>query len=437
MDDRGANIDIVFRNGFKDYEVLPPPEVWGNIQPIIRKKPGYLLLFRRAAMIIVLLSIGYLVYWLGGEMPVLSENQFNNDQVQYFEIPAGIASVNLAINDSDNQSLTTLVPTGEKTSRKVIQNNPDVITPLPVISSEVEVVSSQPDYLHTQSDKANVEIPEDGIFLAKDLYGQSIIPENIPIKMPKRWSVAALASPTYFSQFSSGKDEMAKQMIASEQPIISYSGGLALSYKINKRISIQSGIYYSSVGQEVAGISSYSGFQQFDNSKGSRNFDVLTSSGTVYTNTADVFLKDRTGNRVLTQFTEDVFDPGKASLPYLNNTLKQNFSYLELPLVLRYKFIDRTLDMNFIGGVSYNFLVNNSVYTVIDGGRYPIGKTEGLSIMTFSSSIGMGMEYSFAKNVSFSLEPTFRYYLSPLNEVTGIKIHPYSFGVFSGFSFKF
>jgi hypothetical protein len=93
--------------------------------------------------------------------------------------------------------------------------------------------------------------------------------------------------------------------------------------------------------------------------------------------------------------------------------------------------------MNFIGGVSYNFLLNNSVYTVIDGGRYPIGKTEGLSLMTFSSSIGMGMEYSFAKNVSFSLEPTFRYYLSPLNEVTGIKIHPYSFGIFSGVSYKF
>jgi hypothetical protein len=31
MDERGANIDILFRNGLKDYEVLPPPEVWNNI----------------------------------------------------------------------------------------------------------------------------------------------------------------------------------------------------------------------------------------------------------------------------------------------------------------------------------------------------------------------------------------------------------------------
>ena len=26
MSEKGANIDLVFRNGLKDYEVLPPPE---------------------------------------------------------------------------------------------------------------------------------------------------------------------------------------------------------------------------------------------------------------------------------------------------------------------------------------------------------------------------------------------------------------------------
>lgn len=429
MDDRGANIDIVFRNGFKDYEVLPPPEVWDNIQPIIKKKPGYILVVRRAAMIIVLLSIGYLVYRLGGEMPVLSENQSGTKPVKFFEIPAGIPSVSLAAYDAESE----ISGTGEKAGSDN-QNYPDILTPVAVVSPEVDLVTSKTDSPPLQTNKTNV--PEKEIFLSADLNSSSIIPDDIPLIIPKRWSVAALASPTYFSQFNSRNDATAKQMMASEQPALSYSGGLALSYKINKRLSVQSGIYYSSVGQEVTGISSYGGFQPFDNTKGTRNFEVLTSSGTVYTKNADVFLSDRTGNRVLTQFTDDVFDPGKASLQYLNNTLKQNFSYLELPLVLRYKFIDRTLDMNFIGGVSYNFLINNSVYTVIDGARYPIGKTEGLSIMTLSSSFGMGMEYSFAKNVSFSLEPTFRYYLSPFNEV-GIKIHPYSFGVFSGVSYKF
>jgi hypothetical protein len=140
---------------------------------------------------------------------------------------------------------------------------------------------------------------------------------------------------------------------------------------------------------------------------------------------------------VIAQPSGETFDPEKANLQYLNNSLKQNYSYLELPVFLRYKVIDKALDVNVIGGLSYNFLVNNSVYTMNEGNRYSIGKTDGLSIMTFSSSFGMGMEYAFTKNISLNLEPTFRYYLNPFKNIDGADIHPYSFGVFSGISFRF
>ena len=74
---------------------------------------------------------------------------------------------------------------------------------------------------------------------------------------------------------------------------------------------------------------------------------------------------------------------------------------------------------------------------MIDGNKYPIGKTEGLNLMTLSSSLGMGMEYNFSNKLSLNLEPTFRYYLNPFNELAGSNIHPYSFGIFSGVSYKF
>jgi len=82
-------------------------------------------------------------------------------------------------------------------------------------------------------------------------------------------------------------------------------------------------------------------------------------------------------------------------------------------------------------------LVNNAVYATLDGGKYQVGKTGGLNLITFSSSLGMGMEYSFTDNLSLNLEPTFRYYLNPFSEIAGLKIHPYSFGIFSGVSFSF
>jgi hypothetical protein len=269
-----------------------------------------------------------------------------------------------------------------------------------------------------------------------------VIPEYIPESSTamgsERWSIGAMASPTYYSTFNSDNNDLSHQLAASEQSIVSYSGGVALSYKLNKRFSIQSGLYYSSLGQEIDGINSFGGFQKYDYTKGDHNFEVLTSSGNVYIDNADVFVISTTpGERILTAYTNDVFDPDKANLDYISNTLIQNFSFLELPVVLRYKIVDKTIDINLIGGISYNMLVNNSVYTMVEGGKYPLGKTEGLNLINLSSSFGMGMEYSFTKKLSLNLEPTFRYYLNTFNEPAGTTVHPYSFGVFSGISYKF
>jgi hypothetical protein len=164
---------------------------------------------------------------------------------------------------------------------------------------------------------------------------------------------------------------------------------------------------------------------------------VLTSSGKIYTENPDVFLIDMAGDRVMTKYTNDVFDPLKSKLSYINNSLFQNFSYLEMPVILRYKLIDKSIDFNLIGGLSYNLLINNTVHTVIDGSKYNVGKTAGINPFMVSSSVGMGMEYSISEKISLNLEPTFRYYINPFNNIQSVGAHPYSFGVFSGLSYKF
>jgi len=269
-------------------------------------------------------------------------------------------------------------------------------------------------------------------------YTAPLIPANdVPEVKTNKWAVMAMASPTYYLSPESAGNEVSSQISSSEQSRISYSGGVGFAYKISKKISIQSGLYYSSIGNEVDGINSFAGFRQYDYTKGDHNFEVLTSSGRIYTDNADVFLRDYSGDRVQTMYTNDVFDPAKANLSYINNSLFQNFSYLEMPVIFRYKLIDKSIDFNLIGGFSYNLLVNNSVHTVIDGNRYNVGKTEGLNPLMVSSSLGMGMEYNLTDKFSLNLEPTFKYYLNPFNEFSGLKSHPYSFGVFSGLSYKF
>src|SRR5512133_1324369 len=74
MDDRWANIDLVFRNGLKDFEALPPEEVWDNVSPVIRKKPSFILP-KRAATFAAIVSIGLAAYVLGRKTAFTDEAQ--------------------------------------------------------------------------------------------------------------------------------------------------------------------------------------------------------------------------------------------------------------------------------------------------------------------------------------------------------------------------
>jgi hypothetical protein len=440
MDDRWANIDLAFRNGLKDYEVLPPPEVWNNIHPVIKRRPSQFILLRAAAFIALILSISFIAYRLSRE--TLTEPNSN-------VVALNAESVSPLISPSTSKPLT--VEAKEKISYKDLSETSNKYVPeITLEPVEENTISPEVTYLQqTNSLSMYKTKPLPPLTLSalnsqqKNIFKINepdllYISGNSKMSGTDRWSVGAIASPTFYSSFNSGSSEISKQVAASEKPLVSYTGGVAFSYKINKRFSIQSGLYYSSLGQEVDGINSFSGFQNYNYTKGGHNFEVLTTNGTIYTDNSDVFLMaDGEGDRIMTAYTKDVFDPKKASLQYVNNSLHQNFSYLELPVILRYKVVDKIIGINLLGGVSYNLLVNNSVYTLINGTKYPIGKTEGLNQISLSSTLGMGMEYNFSGNFSLSLEPTFRYYLNPFNEVSGSKFHPYSFGIFSGISYKF
>jgi hypothetical protein len=438
---RDANIDLLFRNGLKDYEVLPPVEVWNNIYPVIRKKQRPVLLLRSAALVAVLLSISFLTYrWA-------------------HEISTSVQNPTLAVRDESFQSRDN---TGNTEINRILLNKnqqkgvaqSNQMADISDIDALSGYTDPEPGILNPVAETRN--LTPDGSLLFpggiqtirnfKPITDNSINPDfeeldgisfENPIDRTNRWSVSAMASPTYYLRSETGNDELSKQFHASEQSRITYSGGVAFTYKISNKLSVQSGLYYSSLGREVDGITSFAGFKSYDYTKGDHNFEVLTSNGLIYTENSDVFLRDNSGDRVLTRFTNDVFDPNKAHLSYINSSLYQNFSYLEMPVILRYKLIDKSIDFNLIGGLSYNLLVNNSVNTIIDGNKYNVGKTAGLNQFMVSSSVGMGLEYNLSKKFSLNLEPTFRYYLNPFGETYGLKIHPYSFGVFSGLSYRF
>jgi hypothetical protein len=439
MNEKGANIDLLFRNGLKDYEVLPPAGVWEGIRPVVKIKSDPVILLRVAAVITVLVTISLLTFKWSRDM-----SDIPSGDMMAFNIPESSPLISVPVKN--NQFFHVIKSDQVKRSPEILDETTIASAP-----QEIESVSSPEQVKYIRGSKSIslgksetitgpflTHLNSTGENTSKIKYSDLYVTDNTTAKPKNRWSIAAMASPTYMSNFNSGSNGLSKELAATERSLVSYSGGVAFSYKISKKFSIQSGLYYSSMGQKIDGINSFSGFQPYGTiTKGDHNFEVITTNGIVYTNNPDVFLSANGADRIVTAYTNDVFDPKKANLQAVSSSLDQNFKYLELPVILKYKIVDKTLGINLIGGLSYNLLVGNSVYTTVEGSKYSIGKTQGLNPLTLSSSLGMGMEYNLSGKLSLNLEPTFRYYLNPFSVSTGSFIHPFSFGIFSGVSYKF
>ena len=438
MIDKGANIDLLFRNGLKDLEVLPPVHLWNNLLPFVSRRQLFPVYLRAAAAVAAVITISFLAYRWNRDMTASKGNTIlavNEESVRSGPVSRTTPDVVKAIRVNPGAEKSAAVKVEDKTDA-VVPDDESIQLPMMSYGTLTGWLAEEEKIVlpaGAGTTRGFIYKPSSEVFAGNE-------PEGITYQESKartdKWSLIASASPTYYLRQGLGKDDMSRQLSSSEQSQISYSGGFGLSYKISSKLSIQSGLYYSSIGREIDGINSFAGFRQYDYTKGDHNFEVMTSSGLIYTDNTDIFLLDNAGDRVSTIYTNDVFDPAKANLNYLNSSLYQNFSYLEMPVILKYKVIDKTIDLNLIGGLSYNLLITNSVRTNINGTKYAVGTT-GLNPFMVSSSLGMGMEYSLTSKISLNLEPTFRYYLNPFGNTPGINIHPYSFGLFSGVAYKF
>ncbi len=114
-------------------------------------------------------------------------------------------------------------------------------------------------------------------------------------------------------------------------------------------------------------------------------------------------------------------------------TAIQYFDYLELPVTVKYKIIDRKLSFSFLGGLITNFLVNNGVQIKQNGNTESFGTTRDINKVNYQGSVGLGFDYPLMDRLAISLEPRFRYYLNPIDQ--RFNVHPYSFGLFAGISY--
>ncbi len=440
---RDSHIDVLFRDGLNSLEVLPPESLWEDIEPVLRKRKNKGLFFKMAAGIALLTSLGTMAYFYNATV-------LNPDQE-----PALAAVTNNITTLFDPSYLQIAV--NKPVTGQAADNNPTSLTSteIPPVASDIVMVPDR--IINNQSVNLNYEEVDDIIMRYDNSLRYSEIPVEIngtstsgdilaseikPVepleeaRRNKRWELGAMVSPTYLSTNLKTANEALSQIDDNERAVLSYTGGFSVSYSMTNRLSIQTGLYYSSLGREVTGVTSYSGFEPFASTKSGTLFGVATSSGTISSVNTDIYLSDVAGNRIDGYYSIDNFDPVKSNLIPFGEQLRQNFEYLEIPLIVRYKLIDRKLDFNILGGMSYNFLVGNQTWAMSESGsKVLIGSTEGIDHLLLSSSLGMSMQYELSERFSLNLEPQVRYYLNTGGDLGSG--NPYTFGVFSGMHFKF
>ena len=436
---RDANIDLLFRNGLKDMEVLPPADVWDNISPSLRLSRDSGWIFRIAAGVAAMVSLGLLSYYVGMRssenllQPVVSEQVEFTDDVAVPEnnsLPVSSASTQAISTDGISDATLAFVPVSDNMLspfltpvNNLTDNTEETISPFDVDRSTLRYEENTPEKLKYIT---NNEL------LSGDAYGINLVPQDLA-KIEK-WKVGARVSPTYLSSSLKAANQSMNGSL-DESALLSYTGGVTVSFKVTSRFSLQTGLYYSSLGRQISGIESYSGFSPVAGTKSGSLFGVATGTGTISSSNRNIFLVDVLSTRITSQYTVDNFDPVKADLTPFGNELKQNFEYLEIPFMLSYKIIDKKVDFNVLGGLSYNFLLGNSTYAIGEGTSVLIGTTEGVDPILLSSALGMSLEYALSQRLSFNFEPTFRYFLNSEGRIS--LDNPYTFGLFSGLYFNF
>ena len=120
-----------------------------------------------------------------------------------------------------------------------------------------------------------------------------------------------------------------------------------------------------------------------------------------------------------------------------NDNFNQRFEYIEIPLLVRYRLVDKIWNMEMLGGVSANMLVGNQVFLKDGGSETYIGETKDMNFMNYSASVGVGLGYRLTGKIRFNIEPQLKYYLQSLSSNPGVSFKPYSIGIYTGVSYRF
>jgi hypothetical protein len=239
--------------------------------------------------------------------------------------------------------------------------------------------------------------------------------ENAQKQKINRWQVTPNLAPVYFGSFANGSplDDMLNSNTKSYNTNMSY--GVGVNYAVSKKVKIRTGVNVFNVDYDTQGIV----FYQDENAKTMKNIDPTVQGSMIQIK--PLTYVDTQLDRVVSERFDGI--------------LNQKMGYIEMPLEMSYKIVDKKFGVELIGGFSTLYLNNNEIFLRTDGLNMKIGEANNLNNIHFSSNFGVGLNYKLFKNFDARIEPSFKYQINTFSSATEFK--PYIFGVYSGVSYRF
>src|SRR5690606_11552780 len=352
------------------------------------------------------------------------ENQKNN----WIEKNTPKNEANEGIASSKNSSEKTSADKSRKDANEDLINKDKTIFDSKkegvVVNENSEKINSEKSLVKTEEEITQESKNKKSIFDAIAETNVDAVSEKKKKEKPEhRWNVAPNVAPVYYSSFGNGSSIDPSFADNPQQGDVNMSYGVQVSYALNKRLSVRTGVNtvdlsYSTTGIEVGTGPVAVALSSVD--YGSRNIVVTAADKGSFANAApsngfgDITPKSTQGDA----------------------RLIQNINYYEVPVELKYAVIDSKFGVNVIGGLSTLFLGNNEISVKADNFTDVLGEANNLSSVSFSTNVGLGLDYKLSKKFTFNIEPMFKYQLNPYTD-SSVNFKPYYLGVYSGLSFKF
>lgn len=475
METKGNNIDNLFKEVLLEHEVSPPEEVWTNISELIKKKKSKKLIvlwYRIAAGVTILIaSTWFITKNINKEIntqpltennqlikdeknnqnatresiqpqPLLSSQQYNNNTIEQ-------NGENTNSSDSKNSNAKNdkalLASKEKKSSNKRgifrIKNEKEQFGIANKKDNTPQDTDNSIEELAMLNISLEIEIPKEQ--LDYDWTEINII--NTKTNKENQWEVGGYYAPLYsYRALEMGSTDFdANSMMSnSEQGQYTYSGGFSVNYKITQRLSVGTGLSVVNHSYKVSNVVSLTSYnlayfaETRSGAVSNQSYSVNNSIGQI-TSSGNVKSYSSSNLDNSNWVKDDIQAINNSYALPDNQTINQSFDYMEIPLFLRFKVIDKNIGIHLVSGVSSYFLVNNKVTIKSPDQPDIAGKTLNIKTTNLSGSLGMGLNYRLAQNLKLNLEPIFKIFLNSINTSNSTNVYPYSFGIYSGISYSF